>query len=680
MLLAGIVIGLLSVCGKNSNGKKNVLYHYAYIDRDSLKLEAAKFLLENIPYHYSFNNIAEESLEWEQWRRESDSIMTVLLEHYDYDAVPRDTIKAIQAMRDTLLAHRKMPEIMLSDSVKWDSDFITSEFLIQHIDNAFEVWNTNPFAKKLTFEEFKEYILPYTSLRSYGFLTSGKRLNNIFSSMLSLDSAKNLSECVKRYNKTIRNLRDLGGKNRRKSPAGIYDIYVHDAHDCTDVAVWGCNILRACGVPAVVENVAGYRDFLGKHFHCSVYDCDSGKWYPFNPESSWIGHFNFDKPKCLNVYRQMFSAQKNTPYFLKGEDELVPDELSNPCIKDVSPLYMNVHKITLPCDTLPKCRLAYLAVFNAETGLKSVTWGVIDSVAKTATFDNVLENIMYMPVYYTDEGYRNFHTPFYIQVVDGKAQMKTIPGIDGDSATVTLRLTRKFPWKESMKSVAEGLVGGRFLGANRRDFCDADVLYTIEKTPQPLFAEYKFKRTGKYKFYRFQASENNPHANISHLEWITGKSFGYENVAEVTRVHCLTQGDTLKTVGDTRLVKLLDRNRNRMTWAKEYDGNMQTAPGAYRDITLTLDEAQTVTAVRFAPLNADNGITSGDTYLLRYWDNGWRVAGRADARYEYVEFKNVPKNKLYWLDNLTRGKEEMPFVVIDGEQRFIYDVIVTIED
>ena len=53
-----------------------------------------------------------------------------------------------------------------------------------------------------------------------------------------------------------------------------------------------------------------------------------------------------------------------------------------------------------------------------------------------------------------------------------------------------------------------------------------------------------------------------------------------------------------------------------MTWASEYDGNMQTAPGAYPNITLTLDEPQIVTAVRFAPLNADNGIKAGNTYTL----------------------------------------------------------------
>ena len=104
---------------------------------------------------------------------------------------------------------------------------------------------------------------------------------------------------------------------------------------------------------------------------------------------------------------------------------------------------------------------------------------------------------------------------------------------------------------------------------------------------------------------------------------------------------------------------------------------MQTAPGAYPSITLALDEPQVVTAVRFAPLNADNGIKAGNIYRLNYWDNGWKTVAASPAEYEYIEFKGVPVNKLYWLENLTEGKEEMPFVVIDGKQRFIYDNIIT---
>ena len=673
-ILLSLVYSLNSCKELSENDK--VLQYYTSKDADSLKYKAAKFLLANIPYHFSLNNIAEESNEWELWRLETDSILKGLLCDYPYDGIPRDTINAIQALRDTLLTAKNLPEITTVGTFMWDSTFLTAEFLIQHIDNAFEVWQTSKYAKELAFDEFKEYILPYTSLRSYGFLTHGKRLNTLFAPLVGLDSAATITECIRRYNHNVGTLRGINGQNRRKGYGGLYDMYVHGAHECTDIAVWGCNILRACGIPVVVENVIGYRDFAGKHFHCCMYDSDSNNWYPFNAESSLPGNFSFESPVCLNVYRHLFAAQKNTPYFLRRKGEPVPTELSDPCIQDVTSQYMDVYSVTLPADTTQGNRLAYLATFNSHRGMKVTTWGVIDSLTNTVTFDNALSGILYLPVCCTKEGYKSISSPFHLAIENGKAQVRHIPGVDNDTTTTSLLLTRKFPRKKRMIQVAEELVGGKFLGANKADFSDAVELYTITDAPQPQLKEYRFNRTGKYRYYRFQAPAQHPHANISHLEWISDSRYGYTNTEPAPREHILSP-DEAESVADDGKVKLLDRDRNRMTWASEYDGNMQTAPGAYPSITLALDEPQVVTAVRFAPLNADNGIKAGNIYRLNYWDNGWVPCDVKTAEYEFVEFSNVPRNKLYWLENLTEGKEEMPFIVIDGKQRFIYDNIIT---
>ena len=78
-----------------------------------------------------------------------------------------------------------------------------------------------------------------------------------------------------------------------------------------------------------------------------------------------------------------------------------------------------------------------------------------------------------------------------------------------------------------------------------------------------------------------------------------------------------------------------------------------------------------VEKILFAPRNANNGIIEGDHYRLLYWDNKWVDAGEQIAIYNYVEFKNIPSNTLYWLRNLDRGKEELPFIYDQGQQYFI---------
>lgn len=680
VLLTGVLSFIYMANEIGTNSFKHPLHYYTNIDDDSLKLEAAKFLLENIPYHYSNGNVEGYCHDWEQWRASTDTILLALQAEYGYNTVPHGVIDSIRAVRDTALVSSVLPASTALHAITCDSNVVTGEFLIRHIDNAFKVWRSSKLAQKLTFDEFKEYILPYTPLQYYGFINSGKSLNDIFAPFLCVDTAATITELIERYNNTISALRNLNGLNRRNAPAGLYDLYVHGIHECTDIAVWGSNILRACGIPTVVENVIGYRDFAGKHFHCSLYDTDSGKWHPFNAESSLPGNFSFENPKCLNVYRHLYSAQKENPYFRRNKNEPIPEEFSNPCIKDVTSEYLNVYSVSLPCDTNITNNLAYLATFNAHNGFKVTTWGVVDTTTNLITFENALPEVLYLPVYYTKEGYKSFSFPFYLSVKDGKAIIMTLPSINSETATTTLYLTRKFPRKESMKHVAEELVGGTFIGSNDYDFKNSKILYTITEAPLPILKEYKFKKTGKYRYYRFQSPSKSPHANISHLEWVTVKSYGYENIETVSRTHILSPEEKYNAINDNKFVKLLDRDRNRMTWASEYDGNMQTAPGAYPNITLSLDEPQIVTAVRFSPLNADNGIKSGNLYELYYWNNGWQSCGRQVAEYEYLKFENVPANKLYWLKNHTEGKEEMPFIFVDGKQIFIYDGVIVQED
>ena len=105
---------------------------------------------------------------------------------------------------------------------------------------------------------------------------------------------------------------------------------------------------------------------------------------------------------------------------------------------------------------------------------------------------------------------------------------------------------------------------------------------------------------------------------------------------------------------------------------------METSPGSAWGNTfvdIKYPTPRIITTIRFAPLNANNGINPGNDYLLRYWHNGqWNdFEFPQTAEYNYIEYKNVPKNKLYWLKNLSGGKEELPFVVDEkGKQQFIY--------
>ena len=73
--------------------------------------------------------------------------------------------------------------------------------------------------------------------------------------------------------------------------------------------------------------------------------------------------------------------------------------------------------------------------------------------------------------------------------------------------------------------------------------------------------------------------------------------------------------------------------------------------------------------IRFCPRSDTNFILQGDEYELRYWQDGnWHTFGTQMATSDSLVFTNVPSGTLYWLRDLTKGKEERPFTYEKGKQ------------
>ena len=656
-----------------------VLLYFLYIDCNSTKYNAAVFLLENMKYHYSKGRIIEVPENVERWRYMTDSIYWNLIKNTSnlIDNYPWKALREIQTVNRKRVDSIEISKIHTDDNYYLDSEHISSRFLISHINHAFKVWKESKFAQHLTFDEFKEYILPYRSIKGEGYHCSGDHYYSIFAKYLSKDSVPSLRGVVNHYNLTISAWRGLNGNFSERGIKGEYALYAHGLHDCIGNANYGCNVLRAFGVPTVVEYNICYDRWAGRHFMCAIYDT-TGTWMTFTPEFDLPSNPNWETgagKNTLNAYRQLYGAQKDTPFFLKSKEEFVPDMLNDPCIKDVTSYLKKVVPINLPFNKKTTSRLAYLATFHKENeGTFPVTWGIIDSVSSMVHFKNVIPYKMYFPIYYDNGNMEAFGEPFYVTLDSINVSICPLTeNTPQKDSLITLTLNRKFASKPNMINVAERLIGGRFEGANKHDFSDAELLHEIKEAPEPYFIQYLFTNYKAYRYYRFIAPEKHPNANISELEWITYKHYNYSNTMKATRPHITAPSCKDILNKESKYVKLLDvKSWDDITWKAEYDGNMQTAPSPYRTIHFMLTSPQSVIGVRFSPLNADNGITAGDEFELYYWDNGWQYGGSSRADYEYISFENIPINKLYWLVNTTRGREELPFIVINGKQHFVY--------
>lgn len=675
-ILSGCVQGLPDEEDANTWDMYRTLAYYKYVERDTLKYAAARYLMDNMRYHHSGARIYQDNDTLARWMSETDSIYYSFVQGCTMENFPWDTLWHVKKARREVIEADTLPNVVVDYRRLCDLGELDFDFLTDHIDNAFRVWRESRFAKNLTFDEFKEYILPYRCVEGFGFHETGKTYNHLFAKYVTADTTADLRATVQYYNAAVNNMRDMNGRTHRTHLAGIYDLYSRDLHACAEIASYGCNILRACGLPMAVEYNICYRSLRGRHYHCCVYDDSTDTWQTFNAESSLPGDGDWAFAETANVYRATYAAQKDTPPFLKADGEHVPGILDQPCVKDVTSHLVSTTSVTLPFKERTTNNLAYLATFSkADHGLVPVTWGVIDKERGEVTFKNAMPDLLYFPVYYPNSGYKAFGAPFIVEMQDSVPVVKPIPHTDyATTARGTVTLARKYPRKPHLKRMASELIGGRFIGSKKGDFSDAVTLLEIKDTPLAALVTYPLARTGHYKSYRFQASDEHPRSHISMLEWLAPASHGYTNTMPAMRRHILSPADTALLAREAHLVRLMDADKwEDMSWKPEYDGNMQTSPSAYPNITLWLREPQVVTHVRFAPKNADNGVCAGDEYELRYWYDGWHSCGTVRAKYEHVTFDDVPLGRLYWLENKTQGEEEMPFVLDEnGQQQFIY--------
>lgn len=123
----------LEFAGENRRELEKVLEYYS---DDSLKFRAACFLIENMPRWYAYDGWQLDTLEV-LMRKDREGILSkddkMRWNSFDYHALNK--------------IH--------------DSKVITSEYLIENIDLAFQEWQKRPWNKSLSFDDFCDLIFPY---------------------------------------------------------------------------------------------------------------------------------------------------------------------------------------------------------------------------------------------------------------------------------------------------------------------------------------------------------------------------------------------------------------------------------------------------------------------------------------------------------------------------------------
>ncbi len=561
--------------GENTDVLVRVLDHYAD-DTTSAHYAAARFLIENMGWHYSYE----------------------------------------------------------ADGIHPDAGLLSYEFLTTHIDHAVRQWRTSPFAAGLSFEQFCEYLLPYRASPGFGQnVTNALRYRWVVENIGLPDSITDLKAIIHHYNCSVARLRKQGGPRHAAQRDGLNDLFYSDFTDCADMAVHACLNLRAIGIPCVVEHNPGYRTMKSHHYHCAVWDSANGKWIKFSAEETgdYPGNGDWYSPEVMNIYRDTYAPCSDLPY---RHDMYAPPGFDSPCRTDVTDATVTV-RLDLP--GVPDSSIVYLSTFHRrDNGLHPFTAAFVSG--GKAIFRHVVPTVWYVATTYPDGIGQVVSRPFWVNDTTGGLPLVTPARFAGSPDTlVNVTLRRKYPLKERLLRRAATLVGTTVCGANRADFSDARLLWTLGSTPPPAVSRYRFHASGPYRYYRLSTPAA---CEISVLQWLTG------------------DGPVPLSPGDN----------------KAYDGNMTTAPVDSSAINLSLPGPVTITAINLAPVNADNAVTIGHTYELFRWVDGagWQSVGRKVADSGSLIFPNLPAGALLWLKDLTAGSEEMPFFYRDNTQQFLY--------
>ena len=145
----------LAQSGSNKSELLKVIDYYTKKD-DAQKLKAAQYLLANMNGLYYIDGPMMKK--YDPFFNYLDSLNKNNITKKD-----RTTLKLIQPIEDRWDAVSKT--ITQNDAnatmAHYDASFVSSSFIIEHIDKAFEVWKNNTWSVTYTFDDFCEYILPY---------------------------------------------------------------------------------------------------------------------------------------------------------------------------------------------------------------------------------------------------------------------------------------------------------------------------------------------------------------------------------------------------------------------------------------------------------------------------------------------------------------------------------------
>lgn len=611
-----------TAAGENSRELQRVLDHY---DGDSLKLRAAMYLLENMPGHYTATSQLFANHKERLVKKGRASLYTLNLWWKEAQKQQRDE-------------RIELP----------DAETLTAEFLITHIDQAFEAWTQAAWKDEVTFDLFCQCILPYRFFDEELKVGSRDSLRAIYHPLVA--EVKDMKKAFAILQNRV--WREIGsGSSSIPYALNVLDMRRQTRATCQHRCILLGSVARAVGLPASIDQVHRWSNYsCTGHAWVSLVTQDStytvvGKdsvarsGNPIDASSFKCNPLvRLDHPhdsrfakRTAKVWRTCYASQAclTNPDWDENATEILRDSFRT----DVSEAYGLDGRVEgfAPHSS---AREVYLCTFSTGNDWEPMAYCPLTD--KKYAFHYLGENVAYLLATY-DGDIQPLEAPF-ILTEEGKRSL--IPDMQKRQ---TLVLTRKYPLTGNFLNNWSTLTGSRIEGSNQADFRQADLLATVMKVP--AFENVVHIPNAKhYRYIRFQVAE--------------------KSKTPLTEIICTSYGKTVKGKPFCHHAKNLQKCFDHDTYTPI------TALQAGYSVGMDFGKPTEVTAFTYYLKNDDNFIVPKGEYELYYYncEQGWTSLGVQTAGERRLIYHNAPTNALFLLRRLDKGNEERIFTYEHNRQ------------
>lgn len=305
-----------------------------------------------------------------------------------------------------------------------DKDSLSTDYLKQNIDQAYSTWSNSNWSKEISFDMYLSFILPYR--------IGDEPLENwrkmVFDEFKDYSDSINMSNLFDGCNIISRKIRnEFQYKNEgliSEWGASFSELNYIKQGTCTAFSKYNAYVMRAYGIPVMVDFIPFWSNCNGGHCWNSIYIHDTLYgifWEAGLYDKRFLFSYDFDllqeKEKLRRtgkIYRHTYEIQKNSLAEKCENIREIPSFFQNNKILDVTTEYIRTHDILIEPKNLDNGleKYGYLCVYNFGKW-EAIAWGELED-SKYFRFNDVGGNSIYLISTYKNGRYNYISLPFEV--------------------------------------------------------------------------------------------------------------------------------------------------------------------------------------------------------------------------------------------------------------------------